>query len=338
MNLNKRIEIVVRLGELLRNENWENIIQESISRNHWFTKNWVNLSLSSWSQALTKSNVSEWLNRYPTLTNPVSREVQIVMAGNLPLVGLHDLLCTFISGHKANAKLSSKDSVLMVALFKILSKEFHELTNYISFSNELNPNPEAIIATGTDNTRKYFESLYPDIPGIFRGNRNSIAVLSGTESNAELASLCHDIRSYFGLGCRNVSHIIFPDRVILKRFSEILSSTREEIENQGYNNSLIQNRAIFTLLKKDFIDTKDVLLLVSDQISSPVGVINYQISASENYTKSWISKNANSIQCVVSVMNNFGSVVLPGQSQYPELWDYADNIDTLNFLIKLSSP
>ena len=339
MNVNSRIEIIARLGELLRTEAWENSISESIANNPWFNKKWIDLSISSWAQALTSSNISKWIARYPTLSTPtLPLKVQIVMAGNLPLVGLHDLLCIFLSGHKAVAKLSSKDKVLMLALVNKLKEEFPDLKDYIELSDALSQESDAIIATGTDSTKLFFEAEYQDIPGIFRGNRNSVALLSGMESDDELASLSLDLLSYYGLGCRNVSHIISPNKDTLIRLSEVLRNSSQDIQNQGYINSITQNRAVFTLRKQEFIDAHDILLIESEQISSPVGIVNYQISGSQSYTKNWISANSDSIQCIVSSLDGFESSVKPGQSQYPELWDYSDNIDTLNFLINLPTP
>jgi hypothetical protein len=340
MKLEERIIAFSELGEVLRNsiEGKENkylglinnliINQEKI--NPWFTPGNVRMALKAIGDELTYVNLKKWTDTYPALneiSNPVT--VGVVMAGNIPVVGFHDFLSVLISGNRIIAKTSSKDSELIIHLSEILCSINSNFSGYINFTNDFLSGFDAVIATGSDNSSRYFEYYFSKYPHIIRKNRNSIAVVEGDETSGELENLGIDIFSYFGLGCRNVSKVFLPDRYDLRAMIKSWSGYSDIINHTKYANNYDYNMAIYLVNKEKFLDTGFLLLKECHDLSSPVSVLYYEFYKSRDNLKALINVYQEKIQCIS------GRNYIPfGKSQLPKLWDYADNLDTLDFLLK----
>jgi len=290
-------------------------------KNPWFTPEGIDFALDSWVRALNKKEVSKWLSRYKTTSNV--RIVGLIPAGNIPLVGLHDLLCILVSGNKAKIKLSSKDEELMKASISCLDNLFPNQIEIVESLKEI----DAIIATGSDTSFKYFDSYFGHLPHIFRKNRNSVAVLTGEETKEQLQELGKDIFTYFGLGCRNVTHLIVPKEYKFDRFFESIVPFGDIIHHNKYNNNYSYNRTMYLMNKVPFLDNNFLMLNESKTLYSSIGVLHYHQSDSEEQTQKYLNDLEENIQCVVGK-----DYVSFGQSQNPKLTDYADNVDTMKFL------
>lgn len=336
LNFEDRVKVLIRLGELFRLKDYLTIHEEVSHQNSWFTPQSVDLALMSWGQAMTSEKIMKWLTAYPKLkTTNETRIIQVIMAGNLPLVGLHDLISVFISGHYLNAKLSSKDSILIPWIIDSLSEEFPGLREHMAFSIQLSPKPQAIIASGSDLTINTLRTKYSSIPTLFRGNRHSLAILTGKEDIKTLDKLALDIKSYFGLGCRNVSFLFITDTGILNPIQERLNQLPLLSTHSGYRNSLNQQRAVLKMNNIPFIDGNEVLLTESTQLGSAMGILHYNIYNSLKEVRSFIRTHQNQIQCMIGLNSEIEQIIPFGEAQYPELWDYADGEDTLLFLQNL---
>jgi len=335
MNLQERIEILVKAGEILNSnsseyrEYWQTTLQKATVRNQWFTPEYLQLATSSIAtQFLTKEKLESWTRHY-YLDEPVhTKTVGIVMAGNIPLVGFHDFLCVFISGHRAVCKLSSKDDVLLQALIQLLTEMYPDLKNRIQFSERLK-GCDAYIATGSDNNARYFEYYFGKYPSVIRKNRTSVAVLTGNETKEELDLLGDDIFQYFGLGCRNVTQIHVP---VNYDFIPLLNSLRRYswcFDHPKYRNNYDYQLAIYIMNNRPYM-TNDCVVLIEDAAPfSAIGTLHYQYY-NDIATARESLKHLNTIQTVVGYQG------IPfGTSQKPGLMDYADGIDTMQFLLTL---
>ena len=338
MELRDRISAFVTLGsELKKHVNSENdsklhsIINEQSIKNSWFAPENVKFALNAIADSLTAESINRWLSKYPELSNATApKTIGVIMAGNIPLVGFHDFLCILITGNKILAKTSSKDSELIVHISKMLSEINREFSELISFTQDTFSGFDAIIATGSNNTSRYFEYYFGKYPNIIRKNRNSVAIINGNESDFELEELGRDIFSYFGLGCRNVSKIYIPTGYDLANLINHWSAYADIVYNNKYANNYDYNKAIFLVNKEKFMDTGYLLLREASGIPSPISVLHYEYYNSNADIRTNIEKQKSSIQCIVSQND-----VPFGKSQNPHLWDYADEIDTINFLLKI---
>ena len=298
--------------------------------NPWFTPENVRRSISTISEELTPENLKTWTDAYPGLQiqkDPL--KVGVIMAGNIPLVGFHDLLSVLISGNDLIAKTSSKDSELIIYISNILCSLNSGFKNRIEFTEGPITNFDAIIATGNDNSSRYFEYYFGKYPNIIRKNRNSVAIVEGDETGDELEALGTDIFSYFGLGCRNVSKVYFPKGYDLKEVSKLWNNFQGIINHSKYANNYDFNKAVYLVNKEPFYDTGFLLLKEDIRISSPVSVLYYEFYESQSALKQQTELLRNYIQCLVGKQN------IPfGKAQCPHLWDYADGIDTIDFLLK----
>lgn len=301
------------------------VINRQFSYNGWFTKENVRKALLNLGDQLTEDNLVDWTTSYKFSENP--KRIGIIMAGNIPLVGFHDFLCVLCSGHKVVCKLSSNDKTLLPALVAHLIEFCPPLKEYIEFSAGKIGEMDGVIATGSDNSIKYFEQYFGKYPHIFRKNRTSVAVLDGTETKEELNQLGEDIFSYFGLGCRNVSHLFVPDSFEMSRFFEAIVSHGEIIHNNKYGNNYDYHRAVYLMNQIPLLDNNFVLLRESEDLFSPLAVIHYERYKSQDSVKGKLLEHEESIQVVVG--NGFESF---GTSQIPSLSDYADGVDVMKWL------
>ena len=332
-----KIRFLEALGEAFSALADSNLLQEVEDTNPWFNKASVLFALNHWRKLLTREKLTHWTTQYSwpdQQTQP--KEVLVVMAGNLPLVGLHDLICVLLTGHRGLIKLSSRDNVLLPFALRQLAEQFPETLSKISFVDHLPDHPDAILASGSNETKRLFEQRFQGIPAIIRGNRNSIAVLSGEESRSQLEDLYRDIMVYHGMGCRSISLILAPDRDCITNLAAIHQSLPSPDLYKGYLNNVRQQKAIARLNKTRLIDTTDYILMESQQLKSPPGVVNYLLYSSETAVKDFIKKHTDQLQCYVSKQAySEENPVAFGHAQLPEWTDYADQTDTLSFLLSL---
>ena len=346
MNLNNRITLFVKLGrffsdyinnnlESLEKNKFDKAINESILHNSFFSKKNILKSLLSWSNVLTKKSIDNFLSNYLIKIKKREKKVAIIMAGNIPLVGFHDFFCVILSGNFAVIKLSSKDSHLFKFILRFLVKENPDFsTKFDVVENKLQIF-DAVIATGNNISANQFELYFKKYPKIIRRNRHSIAILNGNETKKEIELLANDIFYYYGLGCRNVSKIFIPNNYNLDILFKSFVLWNEVINKNSYANNYNYSRAIYLLNKEVFFDNGFVLLKESEKIGSPVGTIYFEYYKSDNQIKEMIKKNNEKIQCIVS-NNNYRKTIKFGETQMPNLNDFADDIDTFNFLLKLN--
>ena len=346
MNLEERIESFALLGEFLRNSlNGRQTINAGNGRDHslldtlidnqhkmnpWFTPENVRRAITAISEELTEENLTKWTNFYPGLSKKTApSRIGVIMAGNIPLAGFHDFLSVLITGNNILAKTSSKDSRLITYLGEILCSINPGFRKKIEFTEGTLTNFDSIIATGSDNSSRYFDYYFGKYPNIIRKNRNSIAILAGDESDEELESLGIDIFSYFGLGCRNVSKVYLPERYNILSLLNRWDNFSGVISNIKYANNYDFNKAVFLVNKEAFLDNGYLLLKEDSKIYSPVSVLYYEYYDSQNAVKQQTELLKEKLQCVVGRHN------IPfGKAQSPHLWDYADGIDTIEFLLK----
>ncbi len=306
-------------------------LKEAEMQNPWFTQENVLLAASAWSGLLTSSALESWLKDYP---DPVSsKKTGIIMAGNIPFVGLHDLISVILTGHQAICKLSSDDTVLMSYCIRILNESLKLKIEVVDKLKDI----EVVIATGSNNTARIFESYFKDIPRIIRKNRTGIAVLTGHETQEELELLGKDIFTYYGLGCRNISKLFVPEGYEFNHFYESVYSFGNVIMHNKYANNYEYNRAIYLLNGDPFLDN-NFLMLKQDKINlrSPLSVIFYDTYSSQSELQKMLHENDASIQCVESKINlGHPRQVGFGKAQSPGWKDYADGVDTIAFLVKL---
>ena len=346
MDLRERIESFALLGESLReilddghNTNSKTghemahlniLIDNQYKLNPWFTPGNVRMALKSIADELTAENLRSWTNNYPDLeTEREAFKVGVIMAGNIPLVGFHDYLSVLISGNNIIAKTSSKDHELIVHISDLLFSINPKFRDHIGFVTDTLTGFDAVIATGSDNSSRYFEYYFGKYPNIIRKNRNSIAIIEGEETEDELRDLGKDIFSYFGLGCRNVSKLYLPKGYDPGSLTNRWEDFAGVVGNSKYANNYDFNKAVYIVNKEHFYDTGYLLLKEDIRISSPVSVLYYEYYESQDTVKKQTELRKEKIQCIV------GKGYIPfGKAQSPHFWDYADGIDTIEFLLK----
>ena len=331
MNLTDRISVFTVLKERidsLTEKELMKLSEEAYKQNKWFTVESVEKSLNGISFMLEEEKLTTWLSNYQ-IKDEVPKIVGNVMAGNIPLVGFHDLLCILISGHFAVIKPSSNDDFLTRTLVEWILEIEPRFKKNLEIRDKLT-NVDAVIATGSDNTARYFEYYFKGIPNIIRKNRTSVAVLSGHESKEEFAKLGDDIFTYFGLGCRNVSKVFTPRGYDLREIFPHLENFNGIANHNKYRNNYDYHKSIYLIDKISHLDTGFLLTVSSDDLVSPISVLYHQEYESIDHLNKVLESNKEKIQCIV------GSNHVPfGMAQNPELWDYADNVDVMEFLAKL---
>ena len=332
----QNINNLVRLGELLsKTEQFNDIFEKAEQQNSWFTRTNVTFAFKSWSEALSKNNVQQWLSQYqlPQTTSP--KKILIIMAGNLPLVGLHDLLCVLVTGHKAIVKLSSNDCVLLPYLITQMKTFAPEWTEAVTFTDDKVTEYDAVIATGSNNTARYFEYYFGKKPHIIRKNRHSVAVLTGKETPEELFALGKDIFLYYGLGCRSISKLFVPKGYDFNLLFQAIYPYKDIIQEQKYANNYDYNKAVYLMSLFQLLENGFLLLKEDEHYGSPIATLFYEYYTDVDSLKEKLTTDAEKIQCVVA--HNFTTEEVDfGETQIPQLWDYADGVDTLNFLLKLA--
>lgn len=310
------------------------LIDLSQSYNRWFTRENVLYALQSWANALTQDNLDKWLSPYDIKDNTNAMTVGLVLAGNIPLVGFHDFLSVIITGNSALVKTSSNDQQLLPFMAKYLIAAEPAMANYISFTDGKLESFDAVIATGSNNTARYFEYYFKDKPAIIRKNRNSAAVLTGKETKQELVALGEDIFRYFGLGCRNVSKLYVPKEYDFTAFFEAMYEYKDIIHYEKYANNYDYNKAVFLMSNFKILDNGFLTIKEDTSYASPISSIFYEHYEDIIILQQRLEKEHEQIQCIVSNGLINGSINF-GQTQQPALWNYADNVDTIDFLLKI---
>ena len=334
MNLKARIHAFTKLGEYLKNDIYheaEEQLHLAKVLNPWFTKASIDTALSSWYEQLKLGMLTAWLNPYKITEVSNPKNVLIILAGNIPLVGFHDFLSVLITGHKVVIKMSSTDNVLLKVLIEKLISIAPKFKHSIAFIDEVkNRNFEAVIATGSDNSAQYFEYYFRGAKKIIRKNRRSVAVLDGTESAMELKGLANDVFAYFGLGCRNVSKLFLPKGYDLNKLFEAFLPYSHLVEHKKYGNNYDYNKAIFLMGRNRLVENGFLLMKEDKSLLSPVAMLYYEYYDDVLTVQQFVEENSIQLQCVVSKKN------IPfGNTQQPNLWDYADGVDTVDFLREL---
>lgn len=333
MNLQNRIEVMVKLGEYIRSkpEEWNHTIKNASLYNAWFTEDFIHLAAQNITDCfLSEDLLKAWCNHYhlDDLIKPVN--VGVVMAGNIPLVGFHDMLCVFISGHRQTIKLSSKDNILLKHLIEIMCSINPLTKGYITLSEQLK-DCDAYITTGGNQSADQFEKYFGKYPNIIRRNRTSVAVLDGKESTQELDKLADDVHLYFGLGCRNVTKLYVPEHYDFVPLIKAFNKYNYFRDISKYANNYDYQLSLLLLNNIKYMSSESTLLIEQNALFSPIGMLYYEHYVDENSLIERL-KQEDSIQCIVGK----GDGLIPyGKAQQPELFQYADGKDTLQFLLSL---
>ncbi len=356
MDLNNRISAFVELGRFLKqfeiedNKNsqtglsdlfyndFEELIKIVKIHNPWFTESNVRSAIGSIADMLNEDNLVEWVSNYISKIKEdiKPKTIAVIMAGNVPLVGFHDMLCVLISGNKFLGKLSSEDKLLMPFISKVLIEIEPTFADKISFTDGQIKGMDAVIATGSNNSARYFEYYFSKYPHIIRKNRNSVAVLNGAETAQDLNKLGKDIFQYFGLGCRNVSKLFVPKNYNFDIFYQSIYDYQEIVNNNKYGNNYDYNRTVY-LMKNDpsLLDNNFLLLKQDESYYSPIGVLFYDYYETIEDLNKKLEAEKSNIQCIVSNSMEIKNALPFGKAQCPSLFDYADGVDTMNFLLEL---
>jgi hypothetical protein len=312
----------------------DSTIQKARFSNPWFIDSYIKLSLENISNQLNKNELTSWSSSLPDTQNTPKR-VAIIMAGNIPLVGFQDLLSVLIAGHFAFVKLSNKDSILLTFIKDVLVSIDNRFDDRIIFEQNLLKNFDAVIATGSNNSARYFEYYFGKYPSIIRHNRNSLAIIHDSDNASTFKKLNSDILLYFGLGCRSVSKLFVPTNFDFAQFYENMSDFNFVIDNFKYFNNYEFNRSIFLINKVDHLDNGYLIFKQDQSLQSPVSVVHFEYYDDEENLKKNLNLISDQIQCIVSSKWEGNKIVKPGQTQFPRLNDWADDINVLEFLLKL---
>ena len=336
MTIKNRIQALVQLGSLLNKhaESRSSIDSElelAINRaslyNGWFTPKNVRKALAAIVEMLSEDQLKSWSSAYELVGD---KRVAIIMAGNIPLVGFHDLLCVLISGHTALVKMSSDDNQLLPIIVEAFKKIEPNFADKIHFAKDKMENFDAIIATGSDNSARYFEHYFDKYPNIIRKSRSSLAIIDGSESEEELKGLANDVFQYFGLGCRSISKVFLPKDYDLNLLFNAFYGQKEVIDNKKYANNYDYNKAVYLMGQHDIIENGFLIMKQETALKSPVSVLHYEFYDDLELVHRLIADYQEKIQCVTG-----RGFITFGKAQYPALDDYADGVDTMAFLQSL---
>jgi len=359
MEIDRKIEDFSRLGEIFRllssgeplPENWDSGLVEAVGRlkkeaesaylfNPWFIRHNVLMALGALGAMLTTENLTRWIQQYPLIKHPETRKgvnIGVIMAGNIPLVGFHDFLCVLMSGNKLTGKLSSDDARLLPAVVSVLTQINPAYQDMIALTQKTITGFEAIIATGSNNTSRYFEYYFGKYPHIIRKSRYSAAILTGTEKKEEWSKLGFDLFSYFGLGCRNVSTLLVPQQFDVRELFAFWTEFSRIAEHDKYRNNYIYRKTVLEMTGTPYTDNGYCIFAEKDKtaLASPIAMVNIIRYSDPLQIEEYITTHRPDIQCIVTSKTDVYTSVAFGQSQYPSLWDYADGIDTMTFMTEL---
>ncbi len=353
MNITKRIEAFAKLGKFLEQfkrtgiekknlsenekyfDEFESQVNRAIHYNGWFTKDNVLFAFEEWSSLLTTENLTKWISEYPKeIVSP--KIIGLIMAGNIPLVGFHDFLTVLMSGHSVIAKLSSNDKQFFPIIASFLKDVEPEFEGKITFTSDKLEGFDAVIATGSNNTARYFNHYFKGYPSIIRQNRNSVAVLTGNETEEELESLGEDIFRYFGLGCRSVSKLLVPRNYDFDNVFNAIYQFKDIVNHAKYANNYDYNKAVYLMSEFQIVENGFFMLKEDDSYGSPIATMFYEYYDDAEILKNKLVLDEEKIQCVVGNNNWIEGEVKFGDSQHPNLWEYADGVDTMEFLMNLT--
>jgi len=334
MNLENRIASFAELGSRIPELINGNLPVQSMNSNNWFTISETTRALNSWTSLLDIENLKQWTDPYAIPGNKPFRNILVITAGNIPLVGFHDFLSVLISGNRFLGKLSSRDSLLLSRLAQELIGIEPRFADQIKIQ-DVKMSPDAVIATGSNNSARYFKMEYGRVPHIIRKNRSSAAILDGTERAIELENLTGDILEYYGLGCRSISHLFLPAGYSVDKLAGLIASFRQVDECETFNNNLRYQRARLTMMNVPFVDANRALLIESEMLHSAIGVVHYSFYNGRKELFEILQTRKEEIQCLVGHKSLHPDLIPFGSAQKPELWEYADDVDTMDFLINL---
>ena len=352
MNLKQRIDAFSKLGQFMSQfsrdgiskidgvlhndiffDGFKHQLKLAHEHNGWFNQDNVLFAIEGWTNLLSFDTLSRWIGNYDAEGSKDST-VAIVMAGNIPLVGFHDFLAVLISGHRVLVKQSSNDKQLLPFLSKYLEFVEPEFKGRIRFTEDKLDGFDAVIATGSNNTARYFEYYFKDKPSIIRKNRNSVAILSGNETEADLAALSEDIFRYYGLGCRNVSKLFVPKDYNFDHFFNAMYKWHPIINDAKYANNYDYNKAVYLMSEFDLLENGFLMIKEDQSYASPIATVFYEFYDNTEELIEKLEADQHDIQCVVS-KNLIPSEISFGQTQSPGLHEYADGVDTVDFLLKI---
>ena len=331
MILQERIELMVKLGEYLKenNEEWQEIKEKAFQHNGWFTPEFIQLAADRIAnEFLAKDKLESWVSFYHIDDNISPKNVGVIMAGNIPMVGFHDLLAVFISGHYQTIKLSSKDDILIKHLVKLLYSWDIEIQNHISFA-EMLKGCDAYIATGSNNSAKLFEEYFSKYPCIIRRNRTSAALLTGNESPEELQALADDVNMYFGLGCRNVTKLYVPEGYDFVPIINAFDKYKYFADHHKFKNNYDYQLSILLLNNIYYMTNGATLFIENKSLFTPISQLNYEFYTDKKAVEAELKEN-DDIQCIAGQ-----EFIKFGETQQPGLFSYADGVDTMQFLVGL---
>ncbi|MEI8204455.1 MAG: acyl-CoA reductase [Bacteroidota bacterium] len=341
-----RIKAFSELGDLLNayllaenpispiNKRIEKIVLKAHQANEWFTPLFIRHALTEIAKQLTSDNLQLWLSKYniPINENTNPKNIAIISAGNIPLVVFHDFLSVLISGNNAIVKLSSKDNLLLPMIADLLVEIDKRFSSTFDFSEDKLSDFDALIATGNNLAALLFDYKFKEKKRIIRKNRSSLAILKGNEAAEELNQLSHDMFLYFGLGCRNISKIFVPHHYDFSKMINSLKQYEFINEHKKYNSNYLFQKNILKMHQIQIIDTGFSIFRNHRDLHSPLGIIHFEYYTSTEEIKEYIRQNNENIQCIISNFNSLGNTQI-GESQSPKLWDYADGIDTIEFIL-----
>lgn len=313
-----------------------NAMAKASIANPWFTRENIQFALEAWATELTADKLLHWSQLYEDeLTKSRSGLVAVIMAGNIPLVGMHDFISVLLCGKRFLGKLSKDDNLLLPAVAEVICLLEPAFREMIRFTESSIQDFDAVIATGSNNTARYFEYYFSNKPHIIRKNRNGAAILRGNENNYELELLATDMFTYFGLGCRNVSKIFLPAAFDPGRILDACSRYRNQLSDHfRYMNNYAYQKTILQMNMVPFFDNGFLILREQPAYPSPVSVVHYEYYKDEEQLSGKITGDSHLIQCLVADKPGLGYIPF-GSTQHPRLWDYADGVDTVQFILSI---
>jgi hypothetical protein len=330
MDIEQRLLAFAKLGKELASIVLP-LADECQDRNPWFTPSELKRAADNWTEALDYDQLKSWVSKYDLGNREPHFPVQVVTAGNIPLVGFHDFLCVLITGNHFQGRLSSRDSILLPALAAKLIGIENGFAGRIGF-DEPGTEPKAVIATGSGNTSRFFSREFKSFPSIIRKNRTSVGIIDHSTSEIEFRGMTTDILAYYGLGCRSISHVFLQNPSQLHSLSEVLKNARLADPNPMMDDNLRFQKARLDLGGISYLNSGPVLLLESPSLFSPIGIVHYSYYTDRAQLEYYLEDSSNQLQCITGT-----GFVKPGFAQKPALWDYSDQVDTISFLLSLKT-